>query len=90
MTPTIFINVFRVKGREMSFERNLITSRAEAIEDAEAYADEYAYTLSDAGMIDLRPEFSEAYHEQRDFDATVDARIDEMKEREFAGEARGA
>lgn len=79
-TPTLFINVFRFDGLDMSLERPVLRTRAKAIEDAEEHADEYAYTLTDTGKINLEPEFSEAWQAKKDFDATVDARIDAAKE----------
>jgi len=88
--PTIFINVFRIRGALMPMEQAVITNRAEAIRDAEEFADEYRFTLTDTGSINLEPEFSEAWQEKKDRDAVIEARIDEMKEQEFAGEARGA
>jgi hypothetical protein len=78
--PTCFINIFRFDGIDMALERPVIRTRAKAIEDAEEFADEYRYTLSDKGRIDLEPEFSEAWHAKKDADAAVDARIDEGRE----------
>lgn len=77
--PTIFLNVHSFGGKEYA-ESEVITSRAEAIRDAEDWADRYVYTLTDIGRIDLRDEFSEAYHDQGARDAAVDARIDAMRE----------
>jgi hypothetical protein len=78
--PTVYVNVFRFDNTDMSLERPVLTMRAAAVEDAEEHADDYVYTLTDQGRIDLEPEFSERWHEQKDFDAAVDARNDEMRE----------
>jgi hypothetical protein len=79
--PTVFVNVHAGAFGPEAFE-TVHTSRHEAAVAAEDYADSYLFTLTDAGKIDLTPEFSEGYHERRDFDASVDARIDQMKELE--------
>jgi hypothetical protein len=78
-TPTLYVNVFDNHGR-LEAHDGVYTSRAEAADAAEQYADTYRFTLTDAGKVDLTPEFSEAFHERRDFDATVDARIDGMRD----------
>ena len=78
--PSIFINVFRFDGLDMPLERPVLRTRAKAIEDAEEHADAYAFTLTDTGRINLEPEFSERWQERKDFDAAVDAKIDERKE----------
>src|ERR1700728_3994651 len=79
MQLTLFVNVHRTSfGLEA--HDGVWTSRADAVDAAEAYADTYAFTLTDAGTIDLTPEFSEAFHEKRDFDAAIDARNDELRE----------
>ena len=78
--PTVYVNVFCFDTADMSLERPVLTTRAAAIEDAEESGDDYVYTLTDAGKIDLEPEFSERYHERKAFDARMDAKIDEMRE----------
>ena len=79
--PTIFVNIHRGAFGPEAFE-TVHTSRHEATVAAEDFASTYLFTLTDAGKINLTPEFSEAYHEARDFDAAVDAHIDQMKELE--------
>jgi hypothetical protein len=78
---TVFVNVHRGAFGPEAFE-TVHTSRHEAATAAEDYADSYLYTLTDAGKLDLTPEFSESYHEARDADAAVDAHIDQLKELE--------
>jgi hypothetical protein len=77
--PTVFINVHSFGGRQYA-ETDVLTSRADAVRDAEEWADRYAYTLTDTGQIDLRDEFSEAYQAMRAYDERMDARIDARKE----------
>lgn len=81
--PTKFINVFSDNGRFWT-GAELQTSRKDAVEHAEGWADQYEYTLTDVGQLDLSAEFSEGWHEKRDFDAAVDRHIDELKEKRFA------
>jgi hypothetical protein len=81
--PTIFVNVHQGQVGLEAFD-SVHTSRTEAAQAAEDYSDSYRFTLTDAGKIDLTAEFSEGFHEQRDFDATVDARTDNAKERRLA------
>jgi hypothetical protein len=77
--PTIFINVFQGDAGNWASEK-VHTSRTEAVEAAEEFSDDYEFTLTDAGKIDLRSAFSEGYQEKRDFDAMIDARIDGLKD----------
>jgi methionyl-tRNA synthetase len=65
---------------DMPQEQPVAKDREEAVRHAEEFADYYAYTLTDTGVIDLTSEFSEAYQERRDYDAMIDAKIDERKE----------
>jgi len=83
---TTFINVFLDKRGKPFAGGDVFTKREEAIEDAENAVCMYSHTLTETGKIDLTDEFSEAFHEQRDFDAAVDRRIDEMKEERFERE----
>jgi len=83
--PTKFLNIHNFGGKDYA-ESEVLNSRAEAIKDAEQWADRYQYTLTDIGMIDLSDEFSEDFQEKRDFDAAVDRKIDEMKEERFKQE----
>lgn len=79
--PTLFINVFNFDGKDMPLESNGVAkTRAEAVRDAEDFADQYSYTLTDAGRLDLSSEFSEGFQSKRDFDAAVDAQIAARKE----------
>jgi hypothetical protein len=78
--PTIFLNILSFDGKQMA-ESEVLNSRAEALRDAEEWAERYLFTLTDLGKIDLSSEFSEAFQEKRDFDVAVDAKIDEMRER---------
>jgi hypothetical protein len=81
--PTLLINVFRFDGRDMPLESHgVCTGIAEAVRRAEEFADEYRYTLTDAGVINLTTQFSEGWQDRKDFDAAVDAKIDGMRERE--------
>jgi hypothetical protein len=77
--PTKFINIHSFGGKEYG-ESEVLTSRAEAVKDAEEWADRYQYTLTDIGQIDLRDEFSERYQATRAYDELMDARIDAAKE----------
>lgn len=68
MKPTKYINIFNFGGP--CGQSDVTESRAEAVKEAEDWAYRYMYTLTDAGQIDLTPEFSEtfqaratAYHE---------------------------
>jgi hypothetical protein len=79
-SPTLFVNVFEKDGRTFA-EGDVYIDRRQAIEDAEEWSDNYVYTLTDTGKLDLSPEFSEGFQERRDFDAAVDAKIDAMRER---------
>jgi hypothetical protein len=79
--PSLFINVFTIDGVDMPLESHGVAkSLAEAVKDAEDHADDYVYTLTDIGKMDLSPHFSESFHEKRDFDAAVDRHIDELRE----------
>lgn len=85
--PTVFINVHRDRlGKLFSFEMALITSRDEAIREAEEQDDPYAYeyTMTDLGNIDLSREFSDEWHQKRAHEAHIDNMIDEAKDRRFA------
>ena len=77
-SPALFINVFR-NGNRLEAHDGVWTSRKDAVDAAEAYADTYAYTVTDAGKINLEPEFSEGWREKKDFDAAVDRKIDQLK-----------
>ena len=71
---------------DMPYERAVIKNREEAVRHAEEFSDFYVYTLTDVGIIDLTPDFSEGFHEKRDFDAAVDRKIDDMKAERFKRE----
>jgi hypothetical protein len=77
--PTIYFNIHTFGGKEYC-ESERLHNRAEAIREAEAWADRYQYTLTEFGRIDLRNEFSESYQAMRAYDERMDARIDSMKE----------
>jgi len=77
--PTRYINIFSHNGKHYA-EGEVLETRAAAIEDAEQSIHQYMYTLTDTGVLDLTSEFSEGWHEARDFDAAVDRKIDAMKE----------
>jgi hypothetical protein len=79
--PTLFINVFSFDGKEMPLEgHGVATGLEEAVRDARDFEDEYRYTLTDVGQVDLSQYFSEGFHEQRDHDAAVDAAIDAVRD----------
>jgi hypothetical protein len=81
--PRLFINVFRFDGKDMPLESyGVAKTLVEAATDAEDYADEYQYTLSDTGRLDLTPLFSSKYHRRRAQEAVVDSRIDQLKDLE--------
>jgi hypothetical protein len=85
--PTLFINVFTIRGIDTPLESHGVAkSRAEAVKGARDFEDEYAYTLTDIGRIDLSNDFSEGFHEKLDFDAAVDRKIDDIKAERFARE----
>lgn len=77
--PTVYVNVHEGAFGPEAHD-TCHTSRYEATQEAEGYADTYLYTLTDIGKIDLEPEFSEGWHEKKDFDAAVDAKIDDLRE----------
>lgn len=80
-TPSVFVNIHNnAKARRIEAHDGVFSTRREAADAAEEYADSYLYTLTDAGKVDLTSEFSEGFHEKRDYDAAVDAKIDAMKE----------
>jgi hypothetical protein len=79
--PTLFVNIYNFGGKEMPLESNGVAkSLAEAVKDARDYEEQYLYSLTDVGQVDLSAHFSEGYQDRRDFDATIDARIDAAKE----------
>jgi hypothetical protein len=80
MSPILYVNIHN-GALGLEAHDGVWTSRADAVDAAEAYYNTYAFTLTDAGKIDLTPEFSEGYQERKDFDAAVDAKIHESKER---------
>ena len=85
----VFVNVFEnAKAECLEAHDGVYETRTEAAEAAEQYADSYLFTLTGTGKIDLRSEFSEAYQERVDFDAAVDAKIDDQKKQRFARERR--
>ena len=85
--PTVFVNVFdNAKAKRHEAHDGVYTHRREAADAAEQYSESYLYTLTDAGKINLTPDFSEGFHEKRDFDASVDSAIDDRKELRFARE----
>jgi hypothetical protein len=79
LQPTIFLNVHNFGGKRYA-ESEVLTSRADAVRDAEEWADRYEFTLTDTGKIDLREEFSERYQRTRAHDELNDARIDARKD----------
>jgi hypothetical protein len=79
IAPAFYVNVFDNRGR-LEAHDGVWTNRADAVDAAEQYADSYRFTLTDAGKIDLTEEFSEGFHEKRDFDAAVDRHIDELRD----------
>lgn len=80
---TVFVNVFNgARGSEA--HDGVWTSRFDAVEAAEQYANTYEYTLTDIGKIDLSRDFSEEFQQKRDFDLAVDAKIAQMKEDRLA------
>jgi hypothetical protein len=79
--PSLLINIYSFSGKPMPLESHgVATSLAEAVKDARDFEDEYVYTLTDIGVMDLSSHFSEGFQQRRDFDATIDAKIDHMKE----------
>ncbi len=85
--PKTFVNIhYNWKDKRLEAHDGVFPNRADAAEAAEAYADSYRFTLTDIGQLDLTPDFSEGFHEKRDFDAAVDRKIDEMKAERFARE----
>jgi hypothetical protein len=80
-TPKTFVNIhWHAAAQRLEAHDGVYTAIAAAAEAAEQYADSYRFTLTEFGRIDLTDNFSEAYQEARDFDATIDAHIDAMKE----------
>ncbi len=79
MQPTIYVNLFH-GHYGLEAHDGVWIDRAEAAEAAEDYAATYAYTLTDTGKVDLRPDFSSEYHRTAARDANIDRFIDEMKE----------
>jgi hypothetical protein len=77
--PTIFLNILSFDGKHIG-QTEVLTSRADAVRDAEDWSERYEYTFTNLGVIDLRPEFSEKYKAAVAHDQHVDARIDEMRE----------
>jgi hypothetical protein len=78
-SPTIYVNVHDNHGRLEAHDM-VHTCPHAAARAAEDYADTYAFTLTDVGKTDLTDLFSEGWHEKRDADAGIDARIDDLKE----------
>jgi hypothetical protein len=81
--PKLYVNVSRSTNKGVSrLEAHdcVHYNRQRAIDEAEEWHGTYAFTLTDIGKIDLRPEFSEEYHAQVAKEQEVDRRIDEMQE----------
>ena len=80
-TPTTYVNIhWHAAAQRLEAHDGVYANRAEAAEAAEAYASSYRFTLTEFGRIDITDQFSEAYQEAKDFDATIDDHIDAMKE----------
>jgi hypothetical protein len=89
MNPTLYINIFR-NGERLEAHDGVYTSRTEAIDAAEGYGDSYEFTLTEAGRINLEPEFSEEYHQRRVRDEDVDYRLEDLKEKRLEREGAHA
>ena len=81
---TIYVNVFYILGNEMPLERPVLRTRERAIEDAEEFAERYAYTLTDAGKIDLSGEFSEEYQNAQAKSYARELKADQAREAQVA------
>ena len=81
--PFYFVNIHcQRNGGMFHFEQDIIHDRDKAIREAEEQDDAYPYmfTLTNLGRIDLRPEFSDEYHQRQAHDAYIDIKIDEAKD----------
>lgn len=91
--PFYFVNVHCKRGSTtmFTFEQEITHDRDKAIREAEEQDDAYPYcfTLINLGRIDLRPEFSDEYHDHVAHDSWVDMKIDEAKERRAGMEIHG-
>jgi hypothetical protein len=79
MCPTVFVNIHRT-SHGLEAHDGVWTGRADAVDAAEQYASSYQYTLTDAGRIDLTPDFSEEYTAARDAEAAREQKTDAMRE----------
>lgn len=74
-----YVNLFVSRTGDYEAHDGVFNARWEAVDAAEQYEYCYAFTLTEYGMVNLRPEFSEKYKEATDLMLRNIARID-MKE----------
>jgi hypothetical protein len=79
--PTLLINIFRFDGKLMPLEHHgVATTREEAVKNAEEFADEYEFTLSDTGKLDLSGDFSAEYWAARELSYARELKAGEARE----------
>lgn len=77
--PTVYVTLVKDRRGNIEAHDGVWGNRDDAIDEAEQYADHYHLTLTDAGLIDLRDEFSDRYKRAAAKDAWMDSQIDKYK-----------
>lgn len=88
----LYINIFRTsrtwagmeKGDLFTQEHTIYNRLQDAVDEAEAFSDEYEYTIKQDGgsfwQLDLRRGFSDEYCEKYEHDIAIDRKISEGQE----------